>query len=89
MGMAHFPPVSAARPLNQSALAQNGCHATLQSIDAQQCLGWSELVTRAGNNSPFCSQKKGGIMQTGQAVTIGEHLHRRCCGKLGRKDANC
>lgn len=72
--MSHFPPVLSARPLNRGTLAQNGCHATIQLVDAQYCCGWSKLVTHAGYNSPISSPKKKGIMQTEQAVTMEEHF---------------
>lgn len=44
-------------------------------------------MTHAGYNSPFYSPKRG-IMQTEQAVTIEEHLHGFCCGKLEGEDVH-
>lgn len=76
--------VSSARPLNRGIWAQNGCHATIQLVDAQHCCGWSKLVTHAGYNSPLYSPKRG-IMQTEQAGAIKEHLDGFCCGKLEGK----
>lgn len=44
-------------------------------------------MTHAGYNSP-CYSPKRGIMLTEQAVTIEEHLHGICCGKLEGKDVH-
>lgn len=82
--MAHFSTESSARPLNRRTLAQNGCHATIQLVDEEYCVGSSKLVTHAGYNSPLYSPKRG-IMQTGQAV-IEERSDGFCCETLDGKD---